>query len=130
MNYTILALQGIEKQLFAVTLMALQNRLAIDAMRAADEGVCSLIGQECCIVIPMHTGEGGNLTIDIKALEDLRKEYVQNSYDPDSEKEEADWLSWVFSGSWKAILISMGTVLVILLFILTLMTFLCDPFDS
>ncbi|MGL4646524.1 MAG: hypothetical protein ACRCVL_05355, partial [Cetobacterium sp.] len=75
-NATILALQGIERQLHAVSVMALQNRLAIDTMRAPDDGVCSLIGDECCSVIPMHTGEGGNLTVALKALEDLRMEHV------------------------------------------------------
>lgn len=75
-NYTILALQGIEKQVHAVSIMALQNRLAIDVMRAPDEGLCSLIGEECCTVIPMHTGAGGNITAAIKAVEDLRKEHV------------------------------------------------------
>lgn len=102
--------------------MALLNRLDIDTMRAPEEGVCSLIGEECCTVIPMHTGEGGNLTVAIRALEDLHREHVQSSYKPEKEKDEADWLSWLFSGSWKAILIRMGTVLIIFLFILAVLT--------
>lgn len=77
-NYT---LQGIEKQLHAVPLMTLQNQLAIDSMRAPD----CLIGEECCMVISMHTGEGSNLIFAIKALENLHNEHVWNSHKPDPE---------------------------------------------
>lgn len=62
MNWTIAGMAVISEQLHATSLMALQNRLALETLIAADQGVCNYFGEECCTVIPMHTGKDGNLT--------------------------------------------------------------------
>lgn len=51
MNWTIAAMEGVREQLHATSLMAMQNRFAIDTMMAADQGICSHFGDECCTVI-------------------------------------------------------------------------------
>ncbi len=68
-NWTILALH-------ATSLITLQNRFTIDTLLAEDQGVCSHIRDECCTVIPMHTGEAHKV---IKKDEETKDEYVNNS---------------------------------------------------
>ena len=72
-NHTIAALEGVKEQLHTTSLKALQNRFIIETLLAEDQGVCELIGEECCAVIPMHTGEGGNLTKALMNLKELRQ---------------------------------------------------------
>lgn len=61
-----------------------------------------LIGPECCRVTPMHTDSGGNLTKAISMLKEFRDEHVRHTQ---GESESLDWWNWLFSTSWKAILI-------------------------
>ncbi len=75
-NWTILPLVSVHDQLHATSLMTLQNKLAIDTLLTENQGVCSHIGDECCTVILMHTGEGGNLTRILKQVKSLRDDHV------------------------------------------------------
>ena len=64
----------------ATSLMTLQNRFLIETLLAEDQGICELIGEECCTVTcPMHTGKGGNLTKALVNLKKLREEHVIHS---------------------------------------------------
>lgn len=46
MNYTIQALDLINKQLHATSTMALKNRFILDTMRAPDDGVCAFFKED------------------------------------------------------------------------------------
>lgn len=115
MNYTLEALEALGQQLDATSQMALQNRFAIDAMLAPDEGACVLFGEECCLYIPMNMAAGWNFTIAMKKLRDFRNEHVEMM-----QGGEWGWLTWLFSGSWRSILARIGMVLGTILAIMVL----------
>lgn len=78
-NWTIEALEGVSEQLHATSLMTVQNRLVIEKMLAQYQGVCDVVGEECCMAIPMHTGEDGNLTRALENIRMLKDQHVQHS---------------------------------------------------
>ncbi len=60
------AVQGLSEQLAPTSLMAVQNRLALDMLLAEKGGVCHMFGDLCCTFIPNNTAPDGSVT---KALE-------------------------------------------------------------
>lgn len=68
---------------------------------AEDQGVCDLVGEECCTVIPMHTDVGGNLTIALEKQRWLRNEHVENSI---WNIGKDAWWEWLKNVTWKQIL--------------------------
>ncbi|MEY6412363.1 hypothetical protein WJF12_23340, partial [Salmonella enterica subsp. enterica serovar Corvallis] len=68
-NKTEEGFSAIHEQLSATSLMAFQNRIAVDMLLAEKGGVCSMFGNQCCTFIPNNTAANGSLT---KALEGLR----------------------------------------------------------
>ena len=109
-NYTITGFELIREQLHATSIMAMQNRFILDSLLAEEQGVCMRIGAECCTVIPMHTGKGGNLTKVIKRLHNLRDEHVANTAGG-----SPPWGDWFLSGAWKAVLVRIGLILALVL---------------
>ncbi|XP_048114199.1 syncytin-A-like [Alosa alosa] len=51
-NDTARALSDINRELYAVRQVALQNRLCLDGFWPVRGGACALIGQECCTYVP------------------------------------------------------------------------------
>ncbi|KAI5085374.1 hypothetical protein C0J45_23768, partial [Silurus meridionalis] len=111
-SHTNEALKLISEQLHATTLMTVQNRFAIDKMRGPDQGVCQLIGEDCCTVIPLHTGPAGPLHALLDRMIKARDEMVSNNAKGSS---TPGWLSWLFSSSWLAGLVRAGTTILIML---------------
>ncbi|KAK0145581.1 Syncytin-A [Merluccius polli] len=68
-NLTRDAVEGISTQLAATSLMAFQNRVALDMLRNEKGGVCAMFGDQCCTFIPNNTAPDGSVT---KALNGLR----------------------------------------------------------
>ncbi|KAK0132620.1 ERV-BabFcenv provirus ancestral Env polyprotein [Merluccius polli] len=68
-NLTRDAVEGISTQLAATSLMAFQNRVALDMLLAEKGGVCAMFGDQCCTFIPNNTAPDGSVT---KALNGLR----------------------------------------------------------
>ncbi|XP_041918935.1 endogenous retrovirus group PABLB member 1 Env polyprotein-like [Alosa sapidissima] len=64
-NDTARALSDINRELYAVRRVALQNRLCLDVVLASKGGACALIGQECCTYVPDSTGNVSNYIKDI-----------------------------------------------------------------
>ncbi|XP_059911228.1 uncharacterized protein LOC132460181 [Gadus macrocephalus] len=60
-NLTRDAVEGLASQLAATSLMAYQNRLALDMLLAEKGGVCSMFGAQCCTFIPNNTAPDGYL---------------------------------------------------------------------
>lgn len=78
-NYSVSNFGLIRDQLYATSLMAAQNRFVLDQMRASEEGVCIMIGPECCAAIPLHTSAEGALSKVLIRLQALQEEQVANS---------------------------------------------------
>lgn len=68
-NLTRDAVDGLADQLGPTSLMAVQNRMALDMLLAEKGGVCAMFGDVCCTFIPNNTAPDGSVT---KALEGLR----------------------------------------------------------
>ncbi|MGL5955132.1 MAG: hypothetical protein ACRC0X_00780, partial [Brevinema sp.] len=113
-NHTIAALGLLSEQLHATTMMTVQNRFALDVMLGPEQGVCQMIGQDCCTVVPLNTGPVGPITQLLERMVAHRDEMVRNNAAP-----EPRWYNWLFSASWTAGLLRIGTtVLAVLLIVL------------
>lgn len=67
-NWTQSGFEAVHDQLAATSLMAFQNRIALDMLLAERGGVCAMFGEQCCTFIPNNTAADGSLT---KAIEGL-----------------------------------------------------------
>ncbi|MGL5781088.1 MAG: hypothetical protein ACRCXW_00805, partial [Plesiomonas shigelloides] len=105
-NHTIAALGLISEQLHATTLMTVENRFAIDQMRGPEQGVCAMLGIECCTIIPLHTGPMGPLSALLTRMKAARDQMVRNSGAPDPA-----WYKWLLSGDWMAGLMRIGMII-------------------
>uniref|UniRef100_A0A3B4A891 Uncharacterized protein n=1 Tax=Periophthalmus magnuspinnatus TaxID=409849 RepID=A0A3B4A891_9GOBI len=72
-NYTQEGFEAVHEQLSATSLMAFQNRIAVDMLLAERGGVCSVIGASCCVVIPNNTAADGSLTRAIGSLRAMNR---------------------------------------------------------
>ena len=55
-------MRGIHKQLDKTSLMAWQNRMALDMLLAEKGGVCKMFGDACCTFILNNTAPDGSIT--------------------------------------------------------------------
>lgn len=112
MNSTITALSKIRQELTALRLVALQNRLVLDQLTAAQGGVCTLIGATCCTFIPDNDKDAGIIQQAILNLTALRDAAEADNVD------KGDFLSWLTSGPWYGLLLKIVTPLVTVLVII------------
>lgn len=99
MNYSIGALGFIHDQLHTTSLMVAQTRFVLEQMHAPEEGVCTMIGPECCAAIPLHSEARGALTQVLDRLKARQEEHMHNiGFAPHF----PSWLSWLLSGDWTA----------------------------
>ncbi|KAK0136907.1 Endogenous retrovirus group V member 1 Env polyprotein [Merluccius polli] len=96
-NRTRDAVTGLSEQLAATTLMAFQNRLALDMLLAEKGGVCAMFGDQCCTFIPNNTAPDGSVT---KALAGLRALSNLMAEDSGVENPLEEWFTGMF-GKWK-----------------------------
>lgn len=101
-NLTRDAVAGLSEQLAATSLMAVQNRMALDMLLAEKGGVCSMFGDQCCTFIPNNTAPDGSVTRALEGLRTLSKELKENSGIDNS---LGKWLDKLF-GKWKMIIVS------------------------
>uniref|UniRef100_A0A8C5B9S7 Uncharacterized protein n=1 Tax=Gadus morhua TaxID=8049 RepID=A0A8C5B9S7_GADMO len=101
-NLTRDAVEGLASQLAATSLMAYQNRLALDMLLAEKGGVCSMFGAQCCTFIPNNTAPDGSVT---RALAGLRALSVQMAEDSGVDNPMEKWMADVF-GKWKGLLMA------------------------
>ncbi|CDR00528.1 unnamed protein product, partial [Oncorhynchus mykiss] len=67
-NWTQQGFEAVHGQLAATSLMAFQNRIAVDMLLAEKGGVCSMFGEQCCTFIPNNTASDGSLTVALEGL--------------------------------------------------------------
>uniref|UniRef100_A0A8C5AEB1 Envelope protein n=1 Tax=Gadus morhua TaxID=8049 RepID=A0A8C5AEB1_GADMO len=95
-NLTRDAVEGLASQLAATSLMAYQNRLALDMLLAEKGGVCSMFGAQCCTFIPNNTAPDGSVTRALAGLRALSVQMAEDSgVDNPMEKWMACGLLWV-----------------------------------
>lgn len=118
-NYIYYNLKQLGRQLHETSVMAMQNRQALDWILAERGGVCKLFGTLCCTVISNYTSADGAFSIAMSKLEALKVEMAGNAGKGGSIK--LDELEEIF-GKWGAALAKIGVsalVVLIMLFLLT-----------
>uniref|UniRef100_A0AAR2J3Q0 Uncharacterized protein n=1 Tax=Pygocentrus nattereri TaxID=42514 RepID=A0AAR2J3Q0_PYGNA len=122
-NLTKVAVEGLSAQLSATSLMAIQNRMALDMLLAETGCVCHMFGDMCCTFIPNNTAPDGSVTKALEGLKALSKEMHDNS---GLDNAITGWLDKVF-GKWKAVFISLCMSIAVFLAILIICGCCCVP---
>lgn len=122
-NLTRDAVEGLSEQLAATSLMAVQNRMALDMLLAEKGGVCAMFGDMCCTFIPNNTAPDGSVTKALEGLRTLSREMAENS---GIENPLDGWFNRVF-GKWKGIVIALLTSITSFLAILLTCGCCCVP---
>uniref|UniRef100_A0AAY4E1F4 Uncharacterized protein n=1 Tax=Denticeps clupeoides TaxID=299321 RepID=A0AAY4E1F4_9TELE len=78
-NFTRDGFEAVHEQLKATSLMAFQNRIAVDMLLAEKGGVCSIFGDQCCTFIPNNTAPLGKLTRAVDGLRTLSAKLNEHS---------------------------------------------------
>uniref|UniRef100_A0A3Q0RM62 Uncharacterized protein n=1 Tax=Amphilophus citrinellus TaxID=61819 RepID=A0A3Q0RM62_AMPCI len=102
-NLTRDAVEGLAEQLGPTSLMAVQNRMALDMVLAEKGGVCTMFGDMCCTFIPNNTAPDGSVTRALEGLRTLSKTMHDHS---GLENPVDEWFNKVF-GQWKGFIISL-----------------------
>ena len=100
-NYTNDAIKGLAEQTEATSLMAWQNRIALD-MLLAEKLVCVIFGTMCCTFIPNNTAPDGSVTKALAGLTTLAHELAENS---GVDTSLTGWFDSMF-GKWKDFVIT------------------------
>lgn len=102
-NLTRDAVEGLAEQLAATSLMAVQNRMALDMLLAEKGGVCSIFGEACCTFVPNNTAPDGSVTRALAGLRTLSKQMAEDS---GIENPLEAWMTGLF-GKWKNLIMSL-----------------------
>lgn len=78
-NYTEDGFKAVHEQLASISLMAFQNRIALNMLLAEKGGVCGMFGEQCCTFIPNNTAPDGSLTRAIEGLRTLNSKMKDHS---------------------------------------------------
>ncbi len=117
------AVKGLSEQLAPTSLMAVQNRLALDMLLAERGGVCHMFGDLCCTFIPNNTAPDGSVT---KALEGLRVLSVEMKEHSGIDNPVGQWLDRAL-GKWKALILSILVSIAVFVAILVTCGCCCIP---
>uniref|UniRef100_A0AAY5K8F6 Envelope glycoprotein n=1 Tax=Esox lucius TaxID=8010 RepID=A0AAY5K8F6_ESOLU len=101
-NLTRDAIEGLLEQLGPTSLMAVQNRIALDMLLAEKGGVCAMFGDMCCTFIPNNTAPDGSVAKALQGLRTLSRTMHEHS-GIDNPLEE--WMTSMF-GQWKGLIMS------------------------
>lgn len=124
-NYTRDGIKGLSIQLDRTSLMAWQNRLALDMLLAEKGGVCKMFGDMCCTFIPNNTAPDGSVTRALAGLTSLSEEFTENSGIGDH-----PYFSWMESmfRRWSGLIKSVLVTIIIITTIMTALCCCCVPF--
>uniref|UniRef100_A0A3P8VXG0 Envelope polyprotein n=1 Tax=Cynoglossus semilaevis TaxID=244447 RepID=A0A3P8VXG0_CYNSE len=122
-NWTQAGFEAIHAQLSATSLMAFQNRIALDMLLAEKGGVCAMFDDQCCTYIPNNTAPDGSLTRAIEGLKTLNKKMKEHSG-----VDTTMWDNWLnVFGKYKSLVTSVLVSLAVFASILTLCGCCCIP---
>nr|XP_049605249.1 uncharacterized protein LOC125985970 [Syngnathus scovelli]XP_049605250.1 uncharacterized protein LOC125985970 [Syngnathus scovelli] len=114
-NLSLQVNDGQNREIQAIRLMVLQNRMVLDLLTAAQGGVCHIIGTSCCTYIP-----GENDTHINDAMNSLKN--LQQAMSKDKVPHQFDFFSWLFSGNWWQLLLKLLSPVLVVLMVLCLFT--------
>ena len=122
-NLTRDAVEGLADQLGPTSLMAVQNRIALDMLLAEKGGICAMFGEMCCTFIPNNTAPDGSVSKALDGLRMLSRKMHEQSgiYNPLD-----DWMTGVF-GQWKGIIMSLMISVSTFIAIMTVCGCCCIP---
>lgn len=122
-NWTRSGFEAVHDQLAATSLMAFQNRIALDMLLAEKGGVCAMFGEQCCTFIPNNTAADGSLTKAIEGLRTLNAKMKEHSG-----VDTTMWDSWMdMFGRYKMLVSSALISVAVFAAILTLCGCCCIP---
>lgn len=122
-NWTLKGFEAVHGQLSATSLMAYQNRIALDMLLAEKGGVCAIFGVQCCTFIPNNTAPDGSLTQAIEGLRTLNHKMKEHSG-----VDTSMWESWMnVFGRYKSLVASVLLSVAVFTAILTLCGCCCIP---
>lgn len=101
-NLTRDAIEGLDEHVAPTSLMAVQDRMALDMLLAEKGGVCAMFGDMCCTFIPNNTAPDGSVT---RALEGLRTLSTKMHEHSGVNNPLEEWMTPVF-GQWKGFILS------------------------
>nr|XP_049599235.1 endogenous retrovirus group PABLB member 1 Env polyprotein-like [Syngnathus scovelli] len=114
-NLSLQVNDGQNREIQAIRLMVLKNRMVLDLLTAAQGGVCHIIGTSCCTYIP-----GENDTHINDAMNSLKN--LQQAMSKDKVPHQFDFFSWLFSGNWWQLLLKLLSPVLVVLMVLCLFT--------
>ncbi|XP_061158312.1 uncharacterized protein LOC133169852 [Syngnathus typhle] len=122
-NWTEAGFRAVHSQLAATSLMAFQNRMALDMLLAKEGGVCAMFGEQCCTFIPNNTAAGGSLSLALEGLRTLNGKMKDHS----GVNTEV-WNSWLnVFGKYRTLVSSVLVSLAVFSAVLTLCGCCCIP---
>uniref|UniRef100_A0AAZ3P3C0 Envelope polyprotein n=1 Tax=Oncorhynchus tshawytscha TaxID=74940 RepID=A0AAZ3P3C0_ONCTS len=122
-NWTQQGFEAVHGQLAATSLMAFQNRIAIDMLLSEKGGVCSMFGDQCCTFIPNNTASDGSLTVALEGLRTLNSKMKSHSG-----IDTSMWDSWMSAfGKYKTLVSSILVSISVFAAILVLCGCCCIP---
>ncbi|XP_044027684.1 uncharacterized protein LOC122864394 isoform X2 [Siniperca chuatsi] len=122
-NWTQSGFEAVHGQLSSTSLMAFQNRIALDMLLAEKGGVCAMFREQCCTFIPNNTAADGSLT---KAIEGLKT--LNGKMKDQSGVDGTMWDSWLDAfGKYRTLVSSILISLAVFAAILTLCGCCCIP---
>ncbi|XP_044058777.1 uncharacterized protein LOC122879110 isoform X2 [Siniperca chuatsi] len=122
-NWTQSGFEAVHGQLSSTSLMAFQNRIALDMLLAEKGGVCAIFGEQCCTFIPNNTAADGSLTKAIEGLKTLNGKMKDHSG-----VDTTMWDSWLNAfGKYRTLVSSILISLAVFAAILTLCGCCCIP---
>lgn len=122
-NLTRDAVAGLAEQMAPTSLMAVQNRMALDMLLAEKGGVCSMFGEMCCTFIPNNTAPDGSVARALDGLRTLSKTMHEHS---GIDNPIEDWMNNVF-GRWKMLIMSLFISLAVFTAVLVTCGCCCVP---
>ncbi|CAI5657760.1 syncytin-2 [Oreochromis niloticus] len=99
------------EEIDALRISVMQHRVALDMLLVEKGGLCVLFNTTCCTYIPDDV-HSSNMTDALQLLKNVQQAQVA-----DWTASKPDWLGWLMSGSWKALLIK-GLIFVGILLLL------------
>lgn len=99
--------------------MALQNRMALDLVMAAQGGVCAMVGDSCCTYVPPHDAPGHVIHDNVKKL----KTFMAAENKDFTAVGSGTWFGWLNWGSWKELV--MKAIFVILVVLCVVAVIMC-----
>ena len=113
-NASVIEGESVRKELTAIRLMVMQNRLVLDLLTAASGGVCVLIGEQtCCTYIPQDDADGEIIQQALNNMTQIRQELQNREVTDDG---AFGWWDSLMSG-WKGLLLQIAIPLVVGIFV-------------